>query len=70
MIDEEKVLEELTWFRNILKNGHKVPEYYEAQYSILDRSIKIIERLIEKPKEKKSSREEKLEKGVDKITPL
>lgn len=53
MTDEEKVLEELTWFRNILKNGHKVPEYYEAQYLILDRSIKIIERLIEKQREER-----------------
>ena len=40
-----KQLEELKWFRDILKNGGKVSSFYESQWQIVDNAIDTIEAL-------------------------
>lgn len=40
-----KQLEELKWFRDILKNGGKVPSFYESQWQIIEDAIDTIEAL-------------------------
>ena len=61
MKEAEKVIEELEWFRSVLRKGGKIPEYYEAQADILTKAIKLLEQLEqrwipsgEKPPEKES----------------
>ena len=43
MKEADKIIAELEWFRSVLIKGGKIPEYYEAQSSILTKAIKLLE---------------------------
>ena len=42
MTENEKVIEELEWFKSELLKGDKVIEYYQAQVDILMKAIKLL----------------------------
>ena len=42
MTENEKVIEELEWFKSELLKGDKVIEYYQAQVDILVKVIKLL----------------------------
>lgn len=42
MTENEKVIEELEWFKSELLKGDKVIEYYQAQIDILTKAIKLL----------------------------
>ena len=50
--ETNKVIDELQWFRSVLRKGGKIPEYYEAQVDILTKAIKLLEhKLLEQPEQ-------------------
>ena len=48
MKEADKIITELEWFRSVLIKGGKIPEYYEAQSSILTKAIKTLEQTEQK----------------------
>ena len=48
MKEADKIIAELEWFRSVLIKGGKIPEYYEAQSSILTKAITILEQTEQK----------------------